>query len=188
MSYENVSDVSFYQKLARFNISICLINFFEWKKDRFRLYFFQVFLHSKSAHRSLDYFLSLSLSNKYLYFLKFTDAGISSSKYRGSKTGVFVGLMSNDYLLLQQDRERTINAYTSTSTSFCIAANRISYLLDLRGPSMTIDTACSSSLTAVHLAINSLRSQETDMFLCGGANALLSPNTFVSLSQVNFHL
>lgn len=96
--------------------------------------------------------------------------------------------MSNDYLLLQQDRQHTINAYTSTSTSFCIAANRVSYLLDLRGPSMTLDTACSSSLTAVHLAVNSLRSKETNMFLCGGANALLSPNTFVSLSQVDFHV
>jgi acyl transferase domain-containing protein len=116
--------------------------------------------------------------------LNSVDAGISSSKYRGSKTGVYVGLTSNDYLLLQQDRENVINAYTSTSTSFCIAANRISYLLDLRGPSITIDTACSSSLTAIHLAMNSLRSKETDMFLCGGANALISPNTFISLSQV----
>lgn len=123
--------------------------------------------------------------SRILHFFICLDAGISASVYRGSKTGVYVGLMSNDYLLLQQDRENTINAYTSTSTSFCIAANRISYLLDLRGPSMTIDTACSSSLTAIHLAIHSLRTGEADIFLCGGANALLSPNTFVSLSQVN---
>lgn len=53
-----------------------------------------------------------------------------------------------------------------------------------QGPSLTLDSACSSSLVAIHLAAQSLQCKETDMFLCGGVNALLSPNVFVSLSQL----
>ena len=80
---------------------------------------------------------------------------------RGSATGVFVGISTGDYSALQMHSGRMPDGYLGTGNSFSIAANRLSYVLDLRGPSMAIDTACSSSLVAVHQACVSLRSGES---------------------------
>jgi acyl transferase domain-containing protein len=73
-----------------------------------------------------------------------------------------------------QDLQR-IDAYVATGGASSIAANRLSYFLDLRGPSLAVDTACSSSLVALHLASQSLRQRECDLALVGGVNLLLSP-------------
>ena len=114
----------------------------------------------------------------------FEDAGLPLNRVYGTRTGVAVGLMNPDYLALQSDRYTSMGPFSSTGLSFCIAANRISYVFDLRGPSVALDTACSSSAVCLHNAVHSLRRHETDMYLCGGVNMLLNPKVFVALSQL----
>ena len=102
-------------------------------------------------------------------------ARIAPPAVRGTATGVFVGLSSLDYGHLTTADLTRVTAYTSTGAAGSIAANRLSYQLDVHGPSMTIDTACSSSLVAVHMACRSLRSGESTMALVAGVNVVLSP-------------
>jgi acyl transferase domain-containing protein/surfactin synthase thioesterase subunit len=104
-----------------------------------------------------------------------------------SQTGVFMGISSNDYQQVLKGNGSTtdINAYLGTGNAFSIAANRLSYFFDFRGPSLAIDTACSSSLVAVHLACQSLRSGESDLALAGGANLLLCPEVTLIFSQAH---
>ncbi len=109
-------------------------------------------------------------------------AGIPPDRLSGTATGVFVGITNGDYRLLYKDLLE-IDAYLATGTCLCIAANRLSYLLNLRGPSLAVDTACSSSLVAVHLACHSLRRLESDVCLAGGVNFILSPEGTIALSQ-----
>ncbi|MEO0848176.1 MAG: beta-ketoacyl synthase N-terminal-like domain-containing protein [Cyanobacteria bacterium J06648_1] len=111
------------------------------------------------------------------------NAGIAPHNLRGSKTGVFVGISNNDYSRLQSRCSDSTNAYFGTGNAFCIAANRLSYLLDLRGPSIAIDTACSSSLVAVHQACQSLRQQECQLALAGGINLIVAPDLSIAFSQ-----
>ncbi len=103
------------------------------------------------------------------------DAGQVAEKLAGSQTGVFVGISNNDYGRNQFSDFSRIDAYAGTGNALSIAANRISYLLDFRGPSIAIDTACSSSLVAVHLACASLRNGESTLAIAGGVNLILSP-------------
>ncbi|HEV2521761.1 MAG TPA: SDR family NAD(P)-dependent oxidoreductase [Candidatus Acidoferrales bacterium] len=113
-------------------------------------------------------------------------AGQPPDKLAGSRTGVFVGIGGFDYsnvLLTYEDHLRTINAYVGTGNSHSIAANRISYLLDLRGPSVAIDTACSSSLVAIHMACESLRNTQADLAIAGAVNLILSPEVTIAFSH-----
>ncbi|KXO89985.1 polyketide synthase [Tsukamurella pulmonis] len=105
-------------------------------------------------------------------------AGIPPESLRRSRTGVFVGACLSEYGFLSSADLTAIDAWSNTGGALSIIANRLSYLLDLRGPSLTIDTACSSSLVAVHLATQSLRLGESDTALVGGVNLLLSPSVF----------
>ncbi|MGB7875090.1 MAG: beta-ketoacyl synthase N-terminal-like domain-containing protein, partial [Anaerolineales bacterium] len=84
------------------------------------------------------------------------NAFIPPSSLAGTRTGVFVGISSYDYSRLQFDDPENLDAYAGTGNAHSIAANRLSYVFDLRGPSMAVDTACSSSLVATHLACQSL--------------------------------
>ncbi len=102
-------------------------------------------------------------------------AGIAPRSLRGSRTGVFVGISAAEYAHLTTADLSRIDAWTATGAATSIAAGRVAYLLDLHGPSMTVDTACSSSLLAVHLAVSSLRSGESDLAVAGGANLMVSP-------------
>lgn len=114
------------------------------------------------------------------------DAGRSPRQLAGDAVGVFVGISSFDHAVASlsfQDRG-VITPYSNTGGSSSIAANRISYSFDLRGPSLAIDTACSSSLLAVHLACESIRRGESAMALAGGVNALLMPDFTVAFSQL----
>jgi acyl transferase domain-containing protein len=115
------------------------------------------------------------------------DAGQAPAKLAGSQTGVFIGIGLNDYGQMQVPDQTVdptlLDIYTISGNALCITANRLSYFLDLRGPSMAIDTACSSSLVAVHLACQSLRKGECGLALAGGANVLLSPNTYLTLAK-----
>lgn len=114
------------------------------------------------------------------------DAGICLPAGQGSKTGVFVGLSTFDYWRIQAgDHDKTtIETHSTTGTVLSIAANRISYLLNLQGPSLVVDTACSSSLVALHLACQSLRRGECETALAGGANFILNPETFIGFSRM----
>jgi acyl transferase domain-containing protein/glutamate-1-semialdehyde aminotransferase/acyl-CoA synthetase (AMP-forming)/AMP-acid ligase II len=110
------------------------------------------------------------------------DAGIPSKQLAGSRTGVFIGISSSDYAHLQRDID-ALTAYSATGNAHSIAANRISYYFDFRGPSIAVDTACSSSLVALHLASRSLRDGECDLALVGGVNLMLGPDLHVTFSQ-----
>jgi acyl transferase domain-containing protein len=110
------------------------------------------------------------------------DAGATRDRLRGSATGVFVGMNSNDHAQHVGNRLEEVDLYYGTGNSFAGAAGRLSYFLGLTGPSLAVDTACSSSLTAVHLAIQSLRSGESDLAVAGGVNVILSPVIPVSVS------
>jgi len=110
-------------------------------------------------------------------------AGIDADDLKGSATGVYVGVSTHDYGLITTSDLGEMDAWTATGAAGSIIANRLSYLLDLRGPSMALDSACSSSLLAVHQAVRSLRSGEIDGALAGGVNMVLAPTTTVVFDQ-----
>jgi acyl transferase domain-containing protein/acyl carrier protein len=111
------------------------------------------------------------------------NAGVVPSSLSGSQTGVFIGIGNYDYgILLSKDLEH-INAYDGTGNTLSVAANRLSYLLNLRGPSLAIETACSSSLVAVHLACRSLQNAESDLCMVGAISLMLSPQQTITYSQ-----
>jgi acyl transferase domain-containing protein len=111
------------------------------------------------------------------------NAGQPIEKLAGSPTGVFMGVCSNDYSLRQSFQLEQLDAYSGSGSAHSIVANRLSYLLDLRGPSLAIDTACSSSLVALHLACQSLQAKECSLALAGGVNLILSPDASVVFSK-----
>ena len=113
------------------------------------------------------------------------DAGQIPEDLKGSKTGVFIGIGTHDYSIMMW-QQPVSEPYATTGTGNCIAANRISYLFDLKGPSLAVDTACSSSLVAVHLACQSLWTGESDLALAGGVNMLLLPTIMVGFSKGGF--
>jgi 8-amino-7-oxononanoate synthase len=107
------------------------------------------------------------------------DAGQIPQALSGSKTGVFIGISSHDYSTLMTSDD----PYTLTGNVNCIAANRISYVFNFRGPSLAVDTACSSSLVAVHLACQSLWNGETTLALAGGVQVILASDLSISFSK-----
>ncbi len=116
------------------------------------------------------------------------NAGQPPDQLAGSRTGVFVGIGGFDYsnVIINYRRHlQVINAYLGTGVAHSIAANRISYLLDLRGPSMAIDTACSSSLVAIHMACESLRGAQSDLAIAGAVNLILSPEATIAFSHAH---
>ncbi|MFJ2743706.1 type I polyketide synthase [Streptomyces sp. NPDC087440] len=111
------------------------------------------------------------------------NAGIAPSALAGSRTGVWMGTASWDWITAQLRHPEEVGAYTSSGAAASFIPARIAYLLDLRGPNIAVDTACSSSLVAVHQACQSLRLGECDMALAGGVNVVLSPLLMISQSQ-----
>ncbi|WP_329125206.1 SDR family NAD(P)-dependent oxidoreductase [Streptomyces sp. NBC_01353] len=110
-------------------------------------------------------------------------AGVPPRSLAGTRTGVFVGASVSDYGTLQMSDLDRIDAWSGIGSALSVIANRISYTLGLRGPSLVVDTACSSSLVAVHQAVQSLRTGETDLALAGGVNLLLSPAVTVNFEE-----
>jgi acyl transferase domain-containing protein/ribosomal protein S18 acetylase RimI-like enzyme/aryl carrier-like protein len=108
------------------------------------------------------------------------DAGLLPAHLRGTRTGVFVGASNCDYSRLIQAARVETEAHHATGSSLAIIANRLSYFLDLSGPSMLIDTACSSSLVALHTAIQSLHAGECESALVGGVNFICHPDLSIA--------
>src|SRR5262249_42536226 len=101
----------------------------------------------------------------------------------GSRTGVFIATLTDDFFhLLFEDPSRG-DAYSGTGGANSLVANRISYYLDLKGPSLTVDTACSGSLVAIHLACQNLWSGDCGMALVGGVMVNLKPDSFIFFSK-----
>ncbi|MES2942209.1 MAG: SDR family NAD(P)-dependent oxidoreductase [Pseudomonadota bacterium] len=113
------------------------------------------------------------------------DASIAADSLSGSATGVFIGINGSDYYQMAMSSPSAIDAHAISGGVASVAAGRLSYLLGLNGPAIAIDTACSSSLTAVHLAVQSLRSGESRVALAGGTYAVLQPNLSVGLSRLH---
>ncbi|HCA85459.1 MAG TPA: polyketide synthase, partial [Streptomyces sp.] len=110
-------------------------------------------------------------------------AALPAPELAGSRTGVFIGISGNEYARLTTADLDAVDAWTPPGAALSIAANRLSYALDLRGPSLAVDTACSSSLVAVHNAVGSLANGESDTALAGGVNLLLSPALTLSFQR-----
>ncbi|KAB2346959.1 type I polyketide synthase [Actinomadura rudentiformis] len=103
------------------------------------------------------------------------DAGIPPSGLAGTDVGVFAGVGSDDYGRQMLEDLPNIEAWTGIGAGMCAVANRVSYMLDLRGPSLAVDTACSSSLVAIHLACNSLAAGESTLAIAGGVHLIAGP-------------
>ncbi|HEY4132964.1 MAG TPA: type I polyketide synthase [Gemmatimonadaceae bacterium] len=111
------------------------------------------------------------------------NAGIAPGGLRGSRMGVFVGVCNGDYYQLCTSRGyASFDTYLATGTTHSVASGRLSYVLGLEGPAASIDTACSSSLFAVHLAVRSLRNNESRMAIAGGVNVIVWPGGTIAMS------
>ena len=111
------------------------------------------------------------------------DAGLTRAELTGGNVGVFVGSSSFDYMALDTCHKHHIDGYYGIGNSHNLLAGRISYFLNLKGPSLAIDTACSSSLTALHFAVHALNSGEIDLAIVGGVNVIVAPDLTLAFSQ-----
>ncbi|HKP96343.1 MAG TPA: SDR family NAD(P)-dependent oxidoreductase [Fibrobacteria bacterium] len=110
------------------------------------------------------------------------DSGHKVSDLAGTKTGLFVGAATRDYADVLASHQCTLDGYTASGNSHSVLVNRVSFLLNLRGPSAPLDTACSSSLVALHRAIESIHSGSCDMAIVGGVQLMLTPSAYISFS------
>ncbi|KAE8362260.1 hypothetical protein BDV27DRAFT_166330 [Aspergillus caelatus] len=147
--------------------------------DRFDAPFFNI---SRTEAESIDPQQRLLLETVYEGL---ETAGCRLEDLSGSSTGVFCGVMCDDYRSMVFRDLDTLPRYAATGTSQAIVANRISYFFNLRGPSITVDTACSSSLVAVHLAARALADRDCRVAVAAGTNLILAPNVFLSESSLN---
>ncbi len=113
------------------------------------------------------------------------DSGTRPSKLRGDKVGCFVGISTHDYSGIQGETINNSDAHTNSGITLSIAANRVSYLLDLTGPSLAVDTACSSSLVALSIACRSIWAGECDAALVGGVNCMCTPHPTVGFAKAS---
>ncbi|WP_243740488.1 type I polyketide synthase [Streptomyces sp. 8K308] len=110
-------------------------------------------------------------------------AGIDPRGLRGSRTGVFVGVMHHDYGARLAEIPDAVSGYYVNGTAGSVASGRVSYAFGFEGPAITVDTACSSSLVSIHLAARALRSGECDLALAGGVTVLATPDVFTEFSR-----
>ena len=114
------------------------------------------------------------------------NAGIPLEKIQGSNTGVYIATFTHDYETMMLKDPQFLPNYLLTGIGQAILSNRISYVFDLKGPSITLDTACSGSLVALHQACQSLRSGESDIALAGGTNLILNPDIMIPMSLLRW--
>ncbi len=118
----------------------------------------------------------------------FEDAGLDLKDLSGSRTACFIGISAHDYGDIQNTPQERVNigSHTNVGGAQSIAANRISYCFNLRGPSIALDTACSSSLNAIHVACRAIWNGDADMAVAGGVNAILKPEPHMGFSKGGF--
>ena len=109
------------------------------------------------------------------------NAGITLESVKSSNTSVYVATFTHDYENMMYKDPISLPKYSMTGVGQAIVSNRISFLLDLHGPSITLDTGCSGSLVALHQACQSLKVGESDMALVGGTNLIISPDTMIPM-------
>ncbi|KAK3336399.1 hypothetical protein B0T19DRAFT_364937 [Cercophora scortea] len=114
------------------------------------------------------------------------NAGIPMASLQGTNTSVFIGSFVKDYEQVSMRDSQTTAPDCATGNGIAIMANRISHLFDLQGTSQTIDTGCSASLVCVHQAVNSLRSNQSDIAMAGGAGLILTPSTIMPMVSLGF--
>jgi polyketide synthase PksN len=113
------------------------------------------------------------------------DAGYACKDLSGTNTGLFVGSGGSDYHDLLIKNQVEVQAHTATGMMHSVLANRVSYLLGLRGPSEPVETACSSSLVALHRAIGAIRAEDCTQAIVGGINLIVSPDLYVGLAKAS---
>ncbi|WP_195893128.1 beta-ketoacyl synthase N-terminal-like domain-containing protein, partial [Serratia marcescens] len=148
------------------------------KAESFDYEFFGI---SKGEARVMDPHQRLLLEVTYEAF---SSAGYEKPRLRGAAIGVFVGVANQDWMIVTGEKEAH-NPFFGAGVSSSIISNRMSYLLGLTGPSMTLDTACSSSLVAVDLAVEKLRSGDCAVAVAGGVNVMMHHRTFVGCCAAN---
>jgi polyketide synthase PksM len=111
------------------------------------------------------------------------DAGYKPSDLYGSRTSLFAGITTGDYVELLSNSKVEIQPQSATGISHCMLVNRISHMLNLRGPSEPVDTACSSSLVAIHRAAESIWSGQCEMAIAGGVNLILTPTIHIGFTK-----
>jgi acyl transferase domain-containing protein/NADPH:quinone reductase-like Zn-dependent oxidoreductase/surfactin synthase thioesterase subunit/SAM-dependent methyltransferase len=116
------------------------------------------------------------------------DAGLRLNDLDGSRTAVVIGISAHDYGDIQNSPTERVNigAHTNVGSAMCIAANRVSYCYNLKGPSLAVDTACSSSLNAVHIACRAIWEGDADLAFAGGVNSILKPEPQMGFSKGGF--